>query len=179
MKKLISVFVLASLLILTLASCGKAEKSYKKLDEHITSNSAEVGGVYELTLGTSEAGGLSYTRVARKTANEIELLLRVSDAQNELRSFSLYINKASFKSYKWVYRSSVSDSGMNGIIKPKEYLKAETSLFGSSNTSDAYEAQSMACMAKDMCDYLLESLKGDLASLKIDAVSFGFKDYKD
>ncbi len=180
MKKIISILLTAALLSLALISCSKGEKSYEKLAEHIAASSAAAEGVYTLEIGKTETDGVHYTRIARKNAAKIELELVISEGEKTLRTFTLVISRGNFDSYKWYYSSSVTNGTMNGVIIAEDFERAASQLgYMSAGTEDEYAIASMRAQAKAMCNYLLDSLEGDLQALDITAEDFGFKDYKD
>ncbi len=189
MKKIFSLIILMTVIAMSLLSCGKVEKSYEKLDEYIVSNATAQNGIHELVIGMSSSGNTSYTRIARRTENQIELELRVSSGEM-LRSFVLVLGKANLDIFNWSYSSAVSGGSMSGVITPNEYKRSITTLgytavrVGDKSASDYYassdyDVASMSTQAKDMCNCLLESLASDLAAIKLSAEDFGFKDYKD
>ncbi len=179
MKKTICIITLIATLLLVFASCGKAEKSYEKLSDYIEKKASEADGLYTLEIGKSESEGVSYTRIARKNNTKIELELVISEGGKELRTFTLVISKGNFESYKWYYSSAVTKNTMNGVIIPEDFERAASTLgYMSANNKDEYTIASMTAQAKSMCNYLLDSLEGDLSELEITPVDFGFKDYK-
>ena len=180
MKKIISLILTASLLLLCLSSCSKANKSYKKLDEHITESAVAQNGVVNLTLGnTAEPDGAVYTRAAVRTDDSITLALLVTEDGKFLYGFSLILNKGALDLYKWEYSSRSGDT-MSGTVDPKEYLKnAYTLNYITTNIKDPVAASSASGLAKSLLNYLLLSLEGDLGAIGLDAVDFDFKDFKD
>ncbi len=180
MKKTISIIILISALMLVLASCGGEEKCYEALADYIESRGTADENTYVLKIGESEKDGAVYTRFARKYSAKIELELVISTSAEELRSFTIVINKGDFDSYKWYYSSFVTESSMNGLIVAEDFQRAAGSLgYMSANSSDEYTVASMAAQAKGMCNYLLDSLAEDLSELGITAADFGFEDYED
>lgn len=180
MKKILTLLLAASVLCLALVSCANAEKSCERLDEYIVANSAQVDGVHTVALGESVTDGVKYMRSAKRTQAKIELILTVFDGDEELRSFTLVLNKSSFDSYKWYYSSAVTAQTMSGMVIPEDYNPASASLgYLTVSSSNEYEIASMSAHAKGMCNYLLDSLKGDLSAIEVTAYDLGFKSYKE
>ncbi len=177
MKKILSLVTVVAVLALSLISCG-AEKSYEKLDAHITSSSTAQSGVHELVLGKTETDGVTYTRTARRSEGKIELILTLTKGDATLRSFSLTMNKESLDKLPWSYSSGVTGSSMSGIIDTDNYVKAAAALaYMDVSSTDEYEVVSMSEHSKALCNYLLESLKTDLSALELTAEDFGFEDF--
>ena len=180
MKKILAFILVCTLALLTLAGCANPKKSFKKLEEHIISKGEVEGDSYTLVLGeTHEDDGAYYFRIAEKKGNTITLTLDVTpDKLTFLYSFSLILTKGSHDTVRWTYTAASGDE-MGGIITPKEYVKSAYKLsYLSSNIIDAVKIDSTAGLCQSLCNYLLLSLESDLSALELDAVDFGFKDFK-
>lgn len=180
MKKLTALLLTILIAVSSLTACSKAEKSYEKLDEYITATVLPVNGVHTLTLGsTAESDGATYTRTAVREENRITLVLTVTEGEEALYTFSLIMNKGALTAYRFEYESSSCDT-MYGMIIADEYVKAAYNLsYLATNISDAASVGSASGLSKSLCNYLLEKMEQDLAPIKLTAVDFDFKDYKD
>ncbi len=180
MKKLTALLLIILVAVFSLTACSKAEKSYEKLDEYITATVLPANGVHTLTLGaTVEPDGATYTRTAVREEGRITLVLTVTEDENTLYTFSLIMNKGALTAYRFEYSSASGDT-MYGMIIADEYIKAAYNLsYLSTNIKDVASVGSASGLSKSLCNYLLEKMEQDLAPIKLTAVDFDFKDYKE
>lgn len=176
MKRAVAFLLVIISVCLCFVSCGE-KRSYEKLDDYIKASAGEG----ELVIGGRTVDNTEYLSVAKRVEGKIELTLRISEGASLLRTFTLTLDKNNLGTYKWEFKSAVTDAAMGGMIIAKDYKRSASTLdyLSKSGIEDEMEISSVMSYSKGMCNYLLDHIDDDLKSLKLDAEDFGFKDYKD
>ena len=172
MKKISALITLILTLSFVLISCGRAEKSYRTLEEFITAGNT-------VSLGEStEKDGATYTRTATAQSGKITLKLTVSENAATLYTLILTVRADAPDVYEWDYERANGEK-MYGKIIPEEYKKSAYTLsYLGTNIVDMQKASAATGLAKSLCDALLTYLDTDLAPLELNAYELGFDDYE-